>query len=205
MHDDVWRQPHHDGSATYVPDATPALGGTVRVLLRVPRASDVTAAWVRVLKDGEPALVRAEPDHEDAGDVWLRADLPVVNPVVSYRWLLDGGPFGYQWLNQAGLHPHDVSDAADFRVTTFAPMPAWTTGTSRQLPSPGIAPITAISISLCHNLSPLIRRFMSSPPMTTLCGPTDIAAGNQSYQSPIGVTRRQWQRYAGIARQAGAR
>lgn len=133
MHDDVWRQPHHDGSATYVPDATPALGGTVRVLLRVPRASDVTAAWVRVLKDGEPALVRAEPDHEDAGDVWLRADLPVVNPVVSYRWLLDGGPFGYQWLNQAGLHPHDVSDAADFRVTTFAPMPAWTTGTMYQV------------------------------------------------------------------------
>ncbi len=41
----------------------------------------------------------------------------MLNPVVNYRWLLDGVPGGYQWLNGEGLHAHDVTDAADFRMT----------------------------------------------------------------------------------------
>lgn len=128
-----WSRPHHDGSPTYVPEQTPTLGGTVPVLLRVPRSSDVTSAWVRVIEDGEPELVRARVDREDENDVWLRADLPVVNPVVSYRFLLDGGAHGYQWLNGSGLHGRDVADAADFRVTTFDKPPAWATGTMYQI------------------------------------------------------------------------
>jgi alpha-glucosidase len=51
---------------------------------------------VRVINDGEPELVPATIDRRDTRDTWLRAALPVVNPVVSYRWLLDGGPHGYQ-------------------------------------------------------------------------------------------------------------
>lgn len=133
MTQDLWSQPHHDGSALYVPDPTPRLGGRVDVLLRVPRASEVTSAWVRVINDGEPELVRAVPDRTDARDTWLRATLPVVNPVVSYRWLLDGGAHGYQWLNGAGLHGHDVPDAADFRLSVFAPPPRWATGTMYQV------------------------------------------------------------------------
>jgi len=54
-------------------------------------------------------------------------------PAVSYRWLLDGGPYGYQWLNSAGLHSHDVADAADFRISTFAKPPQWATGTMYQI------------------------------------------------------------------------
>ena len=81
MAEAAWFEPHHDGSALYVLEPNPKLGGTASVLLRVPRASDMTSAWVRVSNDGEPELVRAA--------------LPVVNPVVSYRWLLDGGPHGY--------------------------------------------------------------------------------------------------------------
>lgn len=129
----VWSQPHHDGSPLYVPDASPRLGGRVDVLLRVPRASDVSNAWVRVISDGEPELVRAAPDRQDERDTWLRATLPVVNPVVSYRWLLDGGAHGYQWLNGSGLHGHDVPDAADFRLSVFAPPPPWATGTMYQI------------------------------------------------------------------------
>ena len=90
MTDTAWSRPHHDGSATYVPDPNPKLGGKVNVLLRVPRTSDVTSAWVRVINDGEPELVRATIDRQDKRDTWLRAEVPVVNPVVSYRWLLDG-------------------------------------------------------------------------------------------------------------------
>ena len=129
----LWSQPHHDGSETYVPDQTPKLDGKVTVFLRVPCASDVTDAWVRVLCDGEPELVHAAVDRQDERDTWLRAELRVVNPVVSYRWLLDGGPYGYQWLNGAGLHSHDVADAADFRISTFDKPPRWGTGTMYQI------------------------------------------------------------------------
>ena len=125
MIDAAWSLPHHDGSPTYVPEPNPQLGETVAVFLRVPHASDVTGAWVRVINDGEP--------ERDERDTWLRADLPVVNPVVSYRWLLDGGPHCYQWLNGAGLHSHDVADAADFRLSTYAPPPAWATRTMYQI------------------------------------------------------------------------
>lgn len=59
----VWSQPHHDGSALYVPNPHPKLGGRVTVLLRVPCPSNVTNVWVRVLSDGEPELVRATVDR----------------------------------------------------------------------------------------------------------------------------------------------
>ncbi len=133
MNDGEWARPHHDGSVTYVPEQTPTLGGSMPVFLRVPRASDVTAAWVRVIEDGEPELVAAVVDRQDESDTWLRADLPVVNPVVSYRFLLDGGPNGYQWLNGSGLHGRDVADAADFRVSTFPKPAEWATGTMYQI------------------------------------------------------------------------
>ena len=48
----LWSHPHHDGSALYVPEPNPKLGGEVTVLLRVPRTSDVTSAWLRVINDG---------------------------------------------------------------------------------------------------------------------------------------------------------
>ncbi len=133
MTDSLWTQPHHDGSALYVPDPTPPLGGRVTVRLRVPRSSDVTAAWARVIQDGEPELVEATLDAQDERDTWLRADLRVVNPVVSYRWLVDGGAYGYQWLNGSGLHDHDVPDAADFRLSVYDPPPPWATGTMYQI------------------------------------------------------------------------
>lgn len=133
MTDAGWAQPHHDGSAVYVPDPHPDLGETVPVFLRVPRTSNVTSAWLRVNMDGEPELVHAQVDREDERDLWLRADLPVVNPVVNYRWLLDGGPYDYQWLNGSGVHCHDVPDAADFRISTFDPPPPWATGTMYQI------------------------------------------------------------------------
>ena len=133
MIDPRWDAPHHDGSTTYVPEQTPQLGGTVSVFLRVPRASDVTSAWARVVCDGEPELVAASVDRQDERDTWLRADLPVVNPVVGYRWLLDGGPNDYQWLNGSGLHGHDVADACDFRLSTYDPPPSWATGTMYQI------------------------------------------------------------------------
>lgn len=125
--------PHHDSSEIYVPEPNPKLGGKVTVFLRIPLLSDVTRAWVRVLCDGEPELVQASIDRQDERNTWLRAELPVINPVVSYRWLLNGGPYGYQWYNGSGMHSHDVADAFDFQLSTYDPPPQWATGTMYQI------------------------------------------------------------------------
>jgi alpha-glucosidase len=125
VQDDLWAAPHHDGSSTYVPNQAPRLGDVVPVYLRVPRVSDITRAHLCSVFDGERQLVETTIDRQDARDTWFRADLPMQNPVMSYRWLLDGGPNGYQWCNGAGLHDRDVPDAANFRIATYSAPPQW--------------------------------------------------------------------------------
>ena len=125
MPQNLFSVPHHDGSATYVSDPTPDEGDTVSVFLRVPKASGVTRALLRTYIDGEQALTETRVDRESDDEVWLRGDFSVENPVVNYRWLLDGVPDGYQWLNGEGTHDHDVTDAADFRISTHPAPPSW--------------------------------------------------------------------------------
>ena len=122
---DYWSGPHHDGSATYVSDLYPSLGDQVDVYLRIPRGSDVTDVLLRTYVDGEQSLDRVELDREDARDRWYRGIVTMLNPVVNYRWLLNGGPARYQWLNGTGVHHHDVTDAADFRISTHPGPPGW--------------------------------------------------------------------------------
>ncbi|MCJ1707563.1 glycoside hydrolase family 13 protein [Microbacterium sp. VKM Ac-2923] len=117
--------PHHDGSEAYVSTLAPVLGDVVSVVLRVPRSSGVQRALLRTCIDGEQALIETHVDRETPHDVWLRAEFTVENRVVNYRWLLDGVPNAYQWLNGEGLHQHDVTDAADFRITTHPAPPNW--------------------------------------------------------------------------------
>jgi len=121
----LWTEPHHDGSPRYVSTPAPGLGEVVTLFLRVPSQSDVTRAVVRTMVDGEQVLVPASVDRRDHRDTWYRADLRVENVVQPYRWLLDGGRHGYQWLTGTGLHARDVTDASDFRLTTHAPPPEW--------------------------------------------------------------------------------
>lgn len=121
--------PHHDGSALYVANPAPDPGEDVAVFLRVPRGSDITRAHLCTVIDGERQLFEAVLDRQDERDSWYRADLPMHNPVMGYRWLLDGGPHHYQWYNGSGLHPHDVTDAEDFRLASYPPPPAWGTDT----------------------------------------------------------------------------
>ncbi|QHT56100.1 glycoside hydrolase family 13 protein [Cellulomonas sp. H30R-01] len=118
-------QPHHDGSELYVPAGTPALGDVVPVRFRVPASATERALWVRTVRDAEPRMVQARLDRADAHERWYVADVPVHNPVTSYRALLDE-PGGYRWLNGRGLFSRDVPDAADFRLTVHEPAPAWT-------------------------------------------------------------------------------
>ncbi len=122
---DHWQFPHHDGSATYVSNLYPNLGDRVEVSLRIPRASDVTDVLLRTYVDGEQSLGAVEIVREDTRDRWYRGVVTMLNPVVNYRWLLRGGPARYQWLNGTGIHQHDVTDAADFRLSIHPAPPEW--------------------------------------------------------------------------------
>jgi alpha-glucosidase len=116
--------PHHDGSPLYV-DGVPALGGTVVLRVRVPRAYEARDVVVRSVRDGEPYLTPARVEARDDVETWWRAELGIHNPVTSYRFFLSGVDGSYRWLNGSGLHDRDVTDAHDFRVTTFPGPPEW--------------------------------------------------------------------------------
>lgn len=118
-------RPHHDGSPLYVSTPQPALGETVSVRLRVPRASGFTSVHVRTAPDGEQFFTAAQVDRQSETETWWRADIVVRNPVTHYRFVLQGGPHEYAWLTGAGLVGRDVPDASDFRLTTYGGAPDW--------------------------------------------------------------------------------
>ena len=120
--------PHHDGSDLYVVERPDELGGTAVVRLRVPRASSADRVVLRYERDGEPHNVEAIRDEETGDDVWWRAEFPVANPVVRYRWLLSGGDAGYAWVNALGQTSHEVADADDYVITVGPWGPDWHLG-----------------------------------------------------------------------------
>ena len=122
-------EPHHDGSPLYVDSSPHELGGLVRVRLRVPDACATTRVRLRSTPDAEPAIVEAAIERHEPGATWWSADLLLHNPLTTYRWLLDGGDLGRCWLNGAGVSHRDVTDDADFRITTAPPGPRWLAGT----------------------------------------------------------------------------
>jgi alpha-glucosidase len=122
--------PHHDGSERHVSTLEPALGETVSVWLRVPNADPADRVWVRTMRDGEPRFDRAVVDRETDHETWWRADIVVGSPVTNYRFLLDGGATGYRFVNSTGVHARTVADAADFRLSAYAPPPAWLADTA---------------------------------------------------------------------------
>ena len=123
------REPHHDGSALCVSDASPMLGDEVGVRVWVPHHEDGTPSVDRVVlrsvRDGEPLVVEGEVESTSRFGTWWQAALLVHNPLTTYRFLLTGGGEGYRWLNGTGVHHRDVTDAADFRLSTQQRVPDW--------------------------------------------------------------------------------
>lgn len=115
---------HHDGSALYVDADGAQLGDTVTVRMRTSAEADVDRVWLRTVSDAEPLHLEARPDGERDGERWFAADLPLHNPVTSYRFLLQSGG-EVTWLNAAGLSRRDVTDAHDHRIVPGDPAPAW--------------------------------------------------------------------------------
>ena len=123
-------QPHHDGSARYVPPGPHALGDVVPVRVAVPRAAGVRTVWLRTVLDGEPRITEARRETaavDEGGEDAYVADVVVHHPSTSYRFLLDvpAAPAGYLWLDGEGVHERDVADTHDFRLLTAPPPPGW--------------------------------------------------------------------------------
>src|SRR5205807_800134 len=89
------------------------LGGAAVVRVCIPDGA-ADAVLLRCTIDGEPRTIPAVVDEDADGETWWRAELPLENPVVRYRWLLAGGETGYAWLNGRGLSVREVSGADDF-------------------------------------------------------------------------------------------
>ena len=119
--------PHHDGSAIYVEPLDWRLGGVARIRLRVPHRAGVEAVALRYTHDGEQACVPMTQQRRDAVESWWALDMPLVNPLVSYRFLLSSNANPDTWLNATGLHSHDTTDADDFVVRVGVQYPQWPT------------------------------------------------------------------------------
>ena len=116
--------PHHDGSELYVLERPGELDGTAVLTMRAPRGA-ADRVLLRYVVDGEPRTAEAVVDAQAGGETWWRAELPVANPVVRYRWLLASGEAGYGWLNGRGIVTNEVTGADDFVFALEAGAPAW--------------------------------------------------------------------------------
>lgn len=99
--------------------------------VRIPHTHAADRVLVRTLPDGEQRLVPARVDRSDEHETWWVAEIDLDAPVLPYRFLLErDAPGGLQanWVDAAGLHAHEVTDAASFRLTTHRPAPAWLAG-----------------------------------------------------------------------------
>lgn len=114
---DLSQQPHHDGGPTYLDDEAPSLEDHVGVRVHAPAGAD--AIWVRTVEDGEPFFT----PMTRAGE-WWSGTVHVRNPVQRYRFMVATGD-SFVWLNAAGVHEHDVTDAHDFTLSVHEPAPDW--------------------------------------------------------------------------------
>jgi alpha-glucosidase len=120
-------EPHHDGSDLCVLERPDELGGETVLRLRARRGA-AEHVLLRYERDGEPRTAEAEIDEESETETWWRAELPLWNPTVRYRWLLAGGEVGYGWLNGLGLSAHEVPGSDDFVASLGPGGPAWHLG-----------------------------------------------------------------------------
>ena len=117
--------PHHDGSELYVLSSPAEPGDTATVRVRVPRGYGAERVLLRTVRDGEPQTAQAEVDEENEHETWWRASFPATAEREHYRWLLDRGEQGFDWLSGAGLVSTDVADADDFVLACGPGGPDW--------------------------------------------------------------------------------
>lgn len=127
MSNSLLGQPHHDGSQLYVPRRAKLLGEKSVVRLRVPMASGYNTVFLRYVHDGEQGIAHAQITARVGADEFWSVELPQINPIMRYRFLLsrDGG--SHSWFNGIGLVDHDPPDADDFVSRINFNGPEWPT------------------------------------------------------------------------------
>ncbi len=115
---------HHDSSEMYLSEICPRISETIEVRIRLPRAADLHALYLRSRPDGEWKRIRMNQGASDAYYDWWSADLPITMPHNNYcfHFLTDSGSF---YFNQFGLSPVDSPDWFHFTVLGDYVAPAW--------------------------------------------------------------------------------
>ena len=124
-------QPHHDGSALYVPNQKPKLLDKVKLRIRIHNAiGKVANVRVRYTDSGEPfPTAPAKVLRRDGSWVWYEATLVMHNPEMHYRFMIELENGKTLWLNGLGLSHLSEADIHDFRINTYSSAPAWGAGT----------------------------------------------------------------------------
>ncbi|MFL6171980.1 MAG: glycoside hydrolase family 13 protein, partial [Marmoricola sp.] len=122
--DPLLHLPHHDGSPLYRRPERAALGGTVQVRVRSSSRLLPDAVWLRTVEDGEPFFAAMTAEKTVGDSTWWAGTVRVRNPVQRYRFMVTYGDT-FVWLNQAGVHDRDVTDAHDFTVSCHEQAPDW--------------------------------------------------------------------------------
>jgi alpha-glucosidase len=120
-------QPHHDGSALYVPNQSPVLGEVVKLRIRIHDAiGKVAEVRVRYSESGEAfPTPPAKVIKRDGKWSWYEAAITMHNPRMNYRFFIKLATGEVLWYNPQGLHKLNQPDVLDFRLNTFSSAPAW--------------------------------------------------------------------------------
>ncbi|MFM7014175.1 MAG: glycoside hydrolase family 13 protein [Actinomycetota bacterium] len=120
-------QPHHDGSAFYVPNQRPNLNDAVSVRVRIHHSiGQVTKVSARQSENGEAFFSkRAKPTPSGDGWSWWEMTINMVNPQVRYRFLIETAEGENFWLNTQGVTQIEPPDALDFRINIHSDAPIW--------------------------------------------------------------------------------
>ena len=120
-------QPHHDGSALYVPNQSPVLGEVVKLRIRIHDAiGKVAEVRVRYSESGEAfPTPPAKVIKRDGKWAWYEAEITMHNPRMNYRFFIKLASGEVLWYNPQGLHKLNQPDVLDFRLNTFSSAPAW--------------------------------------------------------------------------------
>ena len=120
-------QPHHDGSALYVPNQSPVLGESVKLRIRIHEAiGKVSEVRVRFSESGEAFPTQpAKVVKRDGKWSWYETSITMHNPKMNYRFYIKLAGGEVLWYNPQGLHKLNQPDVLDFRLNTFSSAPAW--------------------------------------------------------------------------------
>lgn len=115
---------HHDGSQQYVSHLTPKLGETVGLCLRTAVDAPIKRVLLRTFPDGEQMLTPLRRGRATPTAQWWETDLPIREPVVHYRFLLEAED-GIWWYTAAGPLLLEPRDHTDFRILADYHIPSW--------------------------------------------------------------------------------